>query len=176
MLNRIPSSRVHLPRRSVVSVIKGLEHDEGAYANLVEALADRIRSLPGVECHVASYGKARGSRRYYLQNEYALDPTGDQLILFATLDAEARITLNSSRTAIDEAMRTGWGDLNAGCLRTFPPRDHGDVTIIWRIVLMAYFDIAERRDFRAWRDTRHKSIHAIPVEDGSSVVTPGAFF
>jgi len=176
MINRRPHSRVHLPKRCLSHTRVNVGSDTDSIFALVDALANRIGSLPGVECRVVTAGDAEGLRHYYLDKAFTLDPATDDAVFFAALDSEGRVSLSISREETEEITRTGWGELKGGRIRTSQPRDTGDLTVLWRIILMAYFDIAARREFRAWRDTRYRPRHPGPAESRSAVIAPGAFF
>ena len=172
MMTRSLRSRVHLPKRvrpsAMVSYGGDAEHDRG----LIESLANRVSSLPGMECRVASPGNGGDVRRYYLDSAFMLDPAGEPSVRFATLCSAGRLSLRVPQVALDEILRSGWGEVRGGRIHTFAARDASDLTVLWRIVLMAYFHIARRRESRAWLETRPDRSHEIDATG----VAPGAFF
>ncbi len=173
MINHTRGSQVYLPRRS----IRGAREAGGEQINhevaLSQALAERIGSLPGISCEPAADFGWAALRRYFLDAEFTLGHDTD--IPFGTLDTAGRISLRVGRADRDEIVRAGWAEVDGERIVTFPPRDAMDVTVLWRIVLMAYFHAAERRDPNAWQQIRPR-----PNPDfqngASSRVTRGAFF
>ena len=173
MNERSRFSRIHLPRRSRATVAAG---ETDTHPALVQAMADRLSSLPGISiCSVAA-ANSPPLISCYLDNAFTLMQTVDAPVLFATLDSVGRVSLNASSENLSEIIRKGWGEVDGDRIVTLPPRDAIDLTILWRIILMAYFLIAERREKNVWRENQH---HARLYGNGEARfagIAPTAYF
>jgi hypothetical protein len=166
-------SRVHLPRRSPAAVPAG---ETNTHPDVVEAMADRLGSLPGIGICAVAAANSPPLISYYLDNAFTLGQPIDAPVLFATLDSMGRVSLNASPENFSEIVRKGWGEIDGDRIVTVPPRDAIDMTILWRIILMAYFLIAERREKDVWRENQLHTRFYGNGQAGSTEFAPGAYF
>ncbi|MDH3429459.1 MAG: hypothetical protein OEQ14_05530 [Gammaproteobacteria bacterium] len=176
MIERTRPPRVHLPRRSYARVVTDPAGDTETGSPLVRTMADRIESLPGIRCAPGAEADLGVSPSYYLDGAFALQPPEDEPILFAVLDAAGRVSLDVSPENHFEILRSGWGETAGDRIVTLAPRDLMDLSVLWRIILMAYFDIAGRRNLHVWRESRLGSRLPKIGETGAAGLAPGAFF
>jgi hypothetical protein len=177
MYEPVKFSRFHLPRRTDAPVAPGHLDGIDTHPALVQALADRIGSLPGISCYPVAAVNISRSLRFYMDSEFTLETSADAPVLFADLDPAGRVSLGVSPDHEAEIIRSGWGKPEGSRISTLPPRDTADVTILWRITLMSYFELASRNNFDVWREfrTAARTIPSGPAT-GSPGLVPGAFF
>lgn len=177
MYKPIRFSRVHLPRRTDAPVASGNLGEIDTRPTLVQALAERISGLPGISCYPVAADSLSNSLHFYLDGEFGQEPSADAPVLFADLDPAGRVSLEVSPEHKVEIVRSGWGETEDFRIITFPPRDAADLTIVWRITLMSYFNMASRDNVDVWREFR-TATRKIPsaTATGSSGLVPGAFF
>lgn len=173
MVKHKRASRVYLPRRSVAGNFGNRLTDMQNDTALVRIIVERISSLPGIVAEPDPDRGGSGIRRYYLESAFAND--AETHLPFAALDAVGRLSMHVSDADRDEIVRAGWAEIDGDRIRTFAARDVMDVTVLWRIVLMAYFHLAERRDPNAWREVRPRAQLSFAGQ-GSTGLAPGAFF
>jgi len=179
MIERTRPPRVHLPRRSDARVVADPAVDTEACSPLVRTMADRIESLPGIRRGPGAAADLGVSPSYYLDGAFTVQQPEDEPLLFALLDAAGRVSLDVSPENHFEILRSGWGETAGDRIVTLAPRDLMDLSVLWRIILMAYFDIAGRRNLHVWRESRLGS--RLPKtgetsETGAAGLAPGAFF
>jgi hypothetical protein len=178
MSRSITTSCVRLPRRGAVGTVARRATIPLDADLLRQALADLIASLPGVSCRGTLPKNAAVVEAFFLDSAFTLHSTMADSVLFGTLDWNGRVSLNVRGRERDEIVRTGWGEIRGDRLRTFPPRDFGDLTALWRIILIAYFELAERRDSSAWYESRRQPEcqprYLGSGETGRGVAAPGA--
>lgn len=170
-------SRVHLPRRTDAPVASVDLGETDTHPALVQALADRIGSLPGISCYPVAADSVSTALHFYIDSAFTCEMSADAPVLFADLDPAGRVSLTVSPQHETEITRSGWAEAQECRVSTFPPRDTADLNIIWRITLMAYFDLVRRDNFDVWREFR-TATHNIPsdVATGQTGLVPGAFF
>lgn len=173
---RIRPSRVHLPKRSRPSALLATFDEVKSNLGLVASIADRVGSLPGIRCQEVSSSGEAALRRYFLDSAFLREPIAAESVQFAVLHPDGRLVLRVPRPELEEILVSGWGELYGERVRTFAPRDVGDLTVLWRIILMAYFDVVERRDSGAWQAIRPRSQNLRAAETGSRRIAPGDFF
>lgn len=176
MRTTVRPSRVHLPKRIRLGEILATFDDIKESLAVVASLADRVGSLPGISCLESSSHGNSPLRHYYLDSAFLQDVPASEYVLFATLHPDGRLLLRVPRPELEEVLRSGWGELRGDRIHTFAPRDIGDLTVLWRVVLMAYFDVVERGDTVAWSAMRPRFPADGLNETRSRVIAPGTFF
>ena len=177
MYEPIRFSRVHLPRRTDAPVASVDLGEIDTHPALVQALADRIGSLPGISCFTDAADKLSTSLHFYMDSAFTSEMSADAPVLFADLDPAGRVSLVVSPEHAAEIARSGWGKADDSRIVTWPPRDASDLTILWRITLMSYFDMTRRDNFDVWREFRTATrIFPTGSATGSTELVPGAFY
>jgi len=106
-------------------------------------LADRISTLAGLaRVEPATHG-ASTLCIFEFRGTGNCESATDAKMPFATVDLAGRITLDASDNLHNEILRSNWGYAENGRITTHAPRDEVEASIIWRILLMAYFDAHE---------------------------------
>jgi hypothetical protein len=169
-----PIYRVLLPKRSD-SVID--THESDTHPDRVRAMADRISRLPGISSLSLAADSALASRRYYVESASAREASADGLCLFAVIDPAGRVSLDVSPAIQDEILRGGWGEMKGGHIVTFAPRDHIEVTVLWRVILMAYFDLREPHKDCLVSFSRGPAVSPVGARAATEFgITRGAFY
>ena len=176
MKHRLRYSTLRLPRRSVSNArLTTLDEVERKPA-LVKALTDRISSLPGMVRRDEIPGDSLRVD-FHITNEYLRDSTVTDSRPLAAVYLDGRMILRLPQTELEQVLGSGWGEMHGDRICTFAPRDTGDLTILRRIFLTAYFDLVERRSSSVWRIRPQRSRSRLPGDSAlSSNMTPSAFF
>ena len=136
-------------------------------------LADRISTLAGLaRVEPATHG-ASTLCIFELRGTGNRESADDAKTPFATVDLAGRITLDVSDNLHNEILRSNWGYEENGRITTHAPRDEVEASIIWRILLMAYFDA---RDINAPHTDRTFSAEHECIVSETVKLTRGMFF
>jgi hypothetical protein len=176
MNHRYLISRVHLPSRKPALVVTGASGETDTPPALIQAMAARISSLPGMSSCSVGTDNAEPLRSYYLDSAFVRDQNADAPCFFASLDSAGRVSLIASIRNQAEILRSGWGALNNDQIVIVPPRDSIDLGIIWRIIMMAYFDLATQKHSNAWSEFRRAAAPTDMATAGRSELVSGEFF
>ena len=172
MIEHSQAKRVLLPKRgSLLDVAE----EATSHSEWVVSMAERIGSLPGLSCAPASDETPDSVRRFVFDNPGAHQLSGCTPNLFLVLDAAGRMTFDARPAIRKEILRSGWGEGHADGVTTFAPRDEIEVAVLWRILLMAYFDARDSQAGRSDRAMRRQN-RVRAVDGARSILTSGTFY